>query len=119
MYQIKYHSDGTIERYKARLVITGNNQIEGLDYHETFAPVTKMAAVRTFIAVATAKRQELHQMDVHNTFLHGELDEEVYMKLPPDFKTFTPYQVCRLHKSLYGLKQAPRCWFSKLKSALL
>lgn len=96
VYRIKYHSDGTIERYKARLVILGNNQVEGLDYHETFAPVVKMVTVRTFLAVATAKRWELHQMDVHNAFLHGELDEEVYTKLPPGFRHSLPNQVCRL-----------------------
>jgi hypothetical protein len=119
VYRIKYHSDGTIERYKARLVILGNNQVEGLDYHETFAPVVKMVTVRTFLAVAAAKCWELHQMDVHNAFLHGDLDEEVYMKFPPGFRSSAPNQACRLRKSLYGLKQAPRCWFAKLKSALL
>jgi hypothetical protein len=97
----------------------GNNQVEGLDYHETFAPVVKMVTVRTFLAVAAAKCWELHQMDVHNAFLHGDLDEEVYMKFPPGFRSSAPNQACRLRKSLYGLKQAPRCWFAKLKSALL
>ena len=118
VYKIKYNSDGSVERYKARLVILGNNQIEGIDYNETFAPVAKMVTVRTFLSVAAAKGWELHQMDVHNAFLHGDLEEEVYMKMPPGFSTQQPGKVCRLRKSLYGLRQAPRCWFSKLTTAL-
>ena len=56
-------------------------------------------------------------MDVHNAFLHGDLDEEVYMQFPPGFRTNDKNKVCRLHKSLYGLKQSPRCWFAKLETA--
>ncbi|CAH9145257.1 unnamed protein product [Cuscuta epithymum] len=69
-------------------------------------------------AVAVSKNWELHQIYVHNAFLHGDLKEEVYMTLPPSFQTADSELVCRLRKSLYGLKQAPRCWFAKLVQAL-
>ena len=118
VYRIKYHSDGSIERLKPRLVVFGNHQQAGLDYNETFALVAKMTTVRAFLAIAASKHWELHQMDVHNAFLHGDLEEEVYMKLPPGFGRTDSALVCRLRKSLYGLKQAPRCWFAKLVTAL-
>ena len=66
VYKIKYHADGTIERYKARLVVLGNTQVEGEDFHETFAPVAKMTTVRCLLSIAISKGWELHQMDVHN-----------------------------------------------------
>ncbi|CAE6232436.1 unnamed protein product [Arabidopsis arenosa] len=78
-----------------------------------------MTTVRLFLDFAAKKNHEVHQMDVHNAFLHGDLEEEVYMKLPQGFSSPTETRVCRLCKSLYGLKQAPRCWFAKLTAALL
>jgi len=78
-----------------------------------------MLSVRYFLSVAAAKGWELHQMDVHNTFIHGDLDEEVFIRMPPGFRSFDPRKVCRLCKSLYGLRQAPWQWFSKLSSKLL
>ncbi|GJW86110.1 retrovirus-related pol polyprotein from transposon RE1 [Tanacetum coccineum] len=112
VYKIKRKSDGTVERFKARLVILGNHQVAGIDYNETFAQVAKMVTVRVLLAVAAAKKWELHQMDVHNAFLRGDLNEEVFMKLPPGLSVNHPGQAYRLKKSLYGLRQAPHLVYS-------
>jgi len=117
-YKVKYKSDGSLERYKARLVVREDHQQEGFDFNETFAPLGKMTSVRTFLSFTVAKGWELHQMDVNNAFLYDDLEEEVYMRLPPGFTSSSPTKGCKLQKSLYGLRQAPRQLFGKLSSKL-
>ena len=118
VFSVKLRSDGSLDRYKARLVAQGNKQKCRVDYEKTFASVAKMTTVRTILAIATSQSWRLHQMDVKNAFLHGDLQEEIYMKLPSGMTT-SPHGVCKLRHSLYGLKQAPRAWFEKFRSTLL
>ncbi|GJX24305.1 putative RNA-directed DNA polymerase [Tanacetum coccineum] len=119
VFKINYMSTGEIERYKARLVATGVNQIEGIDYEETFSPVVKMSTVRCLINLVVQKDWKLYQIDVNNAFLYGSLSEDVYMMPPPCIFKKGDNRVCKLKKSLYGLKQAPRQWNHKLYETLI
>ena len=93
VYKVKYKSDGNIEHFKARLVVCGGHQLEGFDFNGTCTPVAKMASATVLLSVVVAKRWELHQMDVHNAVLDGDLHEEVDMWLPPSFTTSSPNKV--------------------------
>ena len=109
---MKLHSDGSIDQYKAKLVVLGNKQEFGVDYQETFALVAKMTIVRTILAIATSESWQMHHMNVKNSFLHVDLQEEIYIKLPTGMPSPLSNVVCKLKHSLYGL-------FEKFRTTLL
>ena len=111
VFTIKYNSNGTLERYKAWLVTKGFTQTFGIDYLETFAPMAKLNTIKVLLSMAVNLDWPLQQLDVKNTFLNGDLKEEVYMDSPLEFEGKFQSRVCKLKKSLYGLKQSPRSWF--------
>ena len=85
VFKLKRKVDGSIERYKARLVATGYSQVEGIDFHEIFSPVVKLVSIRTVLALTVLLNLESEQLDVKTTFLHGDLNEEIYMEQPEGF----------------------------------
>ena len=104
VFTIKRDGHGNILRYKARLVIKGFHQREGIDYTEVFAPVSKHATLRVLLSTVAEQHLALKQLDVKTAFLYGDLTETIYMKQPPGFEEGDKDKVCRLYKSLYGLK---------------
>lgn len=120
IFTTKRDSKGNLEKYKARLVAKGFTQKDGIDYTETFSPVSKKDSLRIVLALVAHYDLELHQMDVKTAFLNGELEEEIYMDQPEGFvATGTENLVCRLRKSIYGLKQASRQWYIKFNDTIL
>ncbi|KAM2935575.1 hypothetical protein COP2_033275 [Malus domestica] len=118
IYKIKFKADGSVERYKARLVARGFTQTFGVAYKETFAPVAKMNSVKVLLSIVVNCGWTLYQMDVKNAFLQGELQEEVYIQPPPGSNGIQGSMVCKLHKAIYRLKQSGRAWYAKLSSVL-
>ncbi|CAL2248054.1 unnamed protein product [Prunus armeniaca] len=107
-----------VERYNARPVVKGHIQTFGVDYEETFAPVAKLNTVRVLLSLTYNLDRPLHQFDVKNVFLHGELTKHVYMDISPEYNTTQTRIVCKLRKAMYGLKQSPRAWFGQFIMAM-
>ena len=116
-YKPKRGANGEITRCKARWVVRGFEQIEGRDYHETFASVVKPMSYKALFAIAAARDYEIEQMDVKTAFLYGTVEEELYVEQPTGCEDGTT-RVCRLNKALYGLKQSPRIWYNMLTEFL-
>jgi hypothetical protein len=118
-FKVKRDEQGAVVRHKARLVVKGYSQRQGIDYEEVFAPVARLEAVRLLLALAAHENWEIHHMDVKSAFLNGDLNEEVFVLQPPGFvRTGRENQVLKLKKALYGLHQAPRAWNQKLDESL-
>ncbi|GKE51107.1 ribonuclease H-like domain-containing protein, partial [Tanacetum coccineum] len=112
------HADGALSRYKVRSVANASYQQLGVDFDETFSPVVKPAIIHTVLSLVVPRQWPIHQLDVKNDFLNGDLFETVYMHQPPGFVDHRyPYHVYLLQRSLYGLKQAPRAWFQRFLSS--
>ena len=117
IFRVKYNTDGSLDKRKARIVARGFSQRPGIDYAQTFSPVIRYESIRILLSIAANENLEVEALDVVTAFLNGEVQEELYMKQPPCFDDGTG-RVCRLIKSLYGLKQAPKEWNRKLTAFL-
>jgi hypothetical protein len=119
VYRNKLNEYGQVTSINAILVCKGYTQVEGIDFEETFIPISIMEAIKLILAYACSKNIKVYQMNVKSDFLNGELEEEVYIEQPEGFQLSenTNY-VCKLNKALYGLKHAPRAWYSRVDNYL-
>lgn len=119
VFKIKRNPDGSVNKYKARLIAKGYMQKHGIDYDEVFAPVTRIKMIILFIALAAYHGREVHHLDIKTSFLHGDLKEDVYVSQPEDFEVKgSEEKVYKLSNDLYDLKQALRPWNYKLNQIL-
>lgn len=118
VFKIKENPDGTVNKFKARLVARGFNQVKGEHYEEVFAPVVRLNTLRIVFSLATEQDLELYQLDVTTAYLNGTLNEEIYMEMPLGLEKQGNHTVCKLNKGLYGLKQSGRVWYLTIKKQL-
>jgi hypothetical protein len=120
LFKKKFNAEGKVEKYKARLVAKGYSQVEGIDFGEIFSPVAMLTSIRFLLSIVAAFDLEVEQMDVKTTFLHGDLEEEIYMKQREGFVVKGKKElVGKLKKLLYGLKQSPRTWYQNFDTYIL
>ena len=116
----KLKVDGSLDKYKAKLVAKGFTQQPGIDFVDTYSPVAKFTSIRILMSVVAKMDLELHQLNVKMAFLNGELKEDIYMVQPDGFQVKGyAYKICKLKRSLYGLKQSSRQWYLKFHQAIL
>ncbi|KAE8184630.1 hypothetical protein CF336_g7723, partial [Tilletia laevis] len=120
VFKLKLDSAGNVARYKGRLVAQGFSQIPGVDYDETYSPVTRFISIRTLLALAAYFHWHVHQLDVVTAYLYGLLDRPIYMRQPALFEAQgAEHLVCQLRRAIYGLKQSGREWYYTLHAALI
>jgi hypothetical protein len=120
VFKKKLRPNGTIDKYKGRLVAKGYSQKEDKYFFDTYSPVARLTIIRVILSLAASHGLLVHQMDVKTAFLNGELKEEIYMAQPDGFIVKGQEDnVCKLMKSLYGLKQAPKQWHEKFDVTLI
>jgi hypothetical protein len=121
LFKVKRKIDGSVDRYKARLVTRGFKQCYVIDYDDAFSFIVKVATIHlVLLSIIVSHNWCFRQLDVENVFHHGVLEKEVYMKQPSRYSSTThPDYVCKLDKPLYGLKHAPHVWYSRLSTKLL
>ncbi|XP_042058701.1 uncharacterized mitochondrial protein AtMg00810-like [Salvia splendens] len=120
VFRAKFKADGSLDRYKARLVAQGFTQLPGFDYCHTFSPVVQASTIPVVLSIVVSNNWPLHQLDVQNAFLNDVLSKAIYMEQPPGFiDPQFPNHVCRLKKAIYGLKQASLAWYQRLSDFLV
>jgi hypothetical protein len=119
-YKLKHAKYGNIEKYKVRFMERWFSQKEGVDYKDTFVPVTRYTSIMTIISISSIMDWRLHQMDLNNAFLNGVIEGELYINKPQGFEVHgRESHVCKIEKALYGLKQEPKAWYSQINEYLM
>ena len=114
VFKKKLNATGNVEKYKARLVVKGYSQVEGIDFGEIFSTVAKLTSIRVILYLTTTFDLEVEKMNVKTMFLHGDLDEEIYMKQLGGFVVKGNKElIYKLKQALYGLKLSPKMWYQK------